>query len=92
MMNLRDVMSPELQKYLKMYRKGALSALRGLRHGVVSNQKAAEILMDIFNTIEWKIDSCGYGVAHPCYIFASRILRSAKLLMGKSGLGVINTH
>ena len=83
MINLRDVMSPELYQHLRMYRRGALSTFQGLRDGVVTNQDAAKALISIYHSFEWKIDSCGYGVAHPCYIFAARTLQAAKLLMGE---------
>ena len=83
-MNIRDVMTPELHEHLKMHRRGALSTFQGLRDGVMDNQEAAKSLLDIYDSFfVWKIVSCGYGVAHPYYIFASRLLRSAKLLMGE---------
>ena len=41
MTNLRDVMSPELQQHLKMYRKGVLSIFQGLRSGVIDDHEAA---------------------------------------------------
>ena len=84
MTNLRNVMSPELQQLLKMYRKGALSIFQGLRSGVIDNQEAAINLINIYNSFfAWRIEECGYGSAHPCHTFASRLLQSAKLLMGE---------
>ncbi len=83
MANLKDVMSSELQQSLKMYRKHALSIFRGLRSGVIDDREAAGSFMHIYDFFEWKIEQCGYGVAHPCHIFASRLLRATKMLMGE---------
>ena len=84
MANLKDVMSSELQQSLKMYREHALSIFRGLRSGVIDDQEAARSFMHIYESFfEWKIEQCGYGAAHPCHIFASRLLRATKMLMGE---------
>ena len=79
-----DVMSPEFQQRLKMFRRGALSILQGLRDGVIDNEEAARSLIGIYDGfVVWEIEPCGYGIAHPWHSFASRILRAAKLLMGE---------
>ena len=83
-------MSPELHQRLKMYRRGALGTFQGLRDGVMSNEEAAKSFINIYNTFfVWKMEQCGYGVAHPCCVFASRLLQSAKLLMGEEW---VNDH
>ena len=79
----RDVLSSDLRQYLNMYKRGALSVLRGLRSGVINNKEAALSLINIYNSVEWKIEQYDYGAAHPYCIFTSRVLRSAKLLMGE---------
>ena len=79
----RDVMSPDVRRFLTVHRKGALSVLRGRRYRAVDNEETALRLVDIYIILEWKIELCDYGAAHPYCIFASRVLRSARLLMGE---------
>lgn len=82
--NLKDIMSSELREYLKKYRRYVLTVFQGLRSGVISREEAAMSLIGVYSCyFEWKIEWCGYGIAHPCYVFASRILLSAKILMGE---------
>ncbi len=89
-MSLKDVMSSELHEQLGMYRRGALSIFQGLRSGGMSNEEAATRLIRLYNSsFAWKIEYCGYGVAHPCHVFVSRLLRSAKILMGEDW---VNDH
>lgn len=81
---LQDVMSPEMYQGLRSSRKGALSIFRCWRCGLMNNEEAARSLIRIYNSyFGWKIEYCGYGPAHPYCIFASRLLRSAKILMGE---------
>ncbi len=82
--DLKDVMSPELLEHLRTYRRYALTTLRGLRRGGIDKQEAAMRLVRVYNLyFAWEIEDCRYGVAHPCYVFASRLLRAAKILMGE---------
>ncbi len=71
MKNLKDVMSPDVQKQLKMYRKGVLSILKGLRSGVMDNQEAALSLIRIHDAFAWKIETlwlrCRTPLLHFCF-------------------------
>ena len=79
----RDVMSPKLQEELGSCRRYALIVLRHLHAGGLSKDRAAELLMSIYvSFFSWRVVEHEYDTAHPCYVFASRILRCARILKG----------
>ncbi len=85
MATLEDVMTPEMYRNLRLSRKGALSIFRDWRCGLVTNQEAARSFVRMYNFYFWKAEyCCGTARPHCTYCtFASRLLRSAEMLMGE---------
>ncbi len=77
----RDEMSIELLIELRASRKYALRVLRYMHIGGMSKKRAAEMLMSIYvSFFSWRAVEHEYDTAHPCFVFASRILRCARIL------------
>ena len=83
-MKLKNVMTPEFRKRLRLHRAHARSTLRGLKDGVISSERAAMILAGIHESLfDVPLDLYGYGVDHPYTVFAARLHRAGKILMGE---------
>ena len=86
----KDVMSPMLQRQLRTRRNHVLSVFSSLRSGMMNEKEAArdfeeaKDFIDIYSSFfGWQIEKYGFGTEHPYSIFASYLLRSAKILMGE---------
>ena len=83
-MQLKNVMTPEFHEKLRLHRNHAVNTLRSLRRGAISTERAAIVLAGIHESMfDRPLDRCGYGVDHPYSVFAARLHRVGKILMGE---------
>ena len=83
-MKLKNVMTPEFHEKLRLHRNHARSTLRSLKDGVITPERAAMVLAGIYESMfDRPLDRCGYGVDHPYSVFAARLHRVGKILMGE---------
>ena len=83
-MKLKNVMTPEFRERLRLHRNHAKSTLRGLKEGAISSERAAMILAGIHDSFfDVPLDHYGYGVDDPYTVFAARLHRAGKILMGE---------
>ena len=83
-MRLKNVMTPEFHRKLRIHRVYTIDTLRDLKRGEISAERAAISLAGIFESMfDRPLDRCGYGVDHPYSVFAARLHRVGKILMGE---------
>ncbi len=83
-MKLKNVMTPEFHEKLRLHRNHARSTLGSLKDGVISAERAAMVIAGIPESLfSVPLDRCGYGVDHPYTVFAARLHRVGKILMGE---------